>query len=32
MSEKVFLIVLIVIKKQGLAAFLVLHGDNLALA
>lgn len=27
-----FLIVLIIIKKQGLASFLVLHGDNLALA
>lgn len=30
--RKVFLIVLIIIKKQGLASFLVLHGDNLALA
>lgn len=31
-ARKVFLIVLIIIKKQGLASFLVLHGDNLALA
>lgn len=32
MSVKVFLIVLIIIKKWGLASFLALNGDNLALA
>lgn len=30
--RKVFLVVPIIIKEQGLASFLVLHGDNLALA